>query len=310
VSAVRRGYLFAFLAYALWGVFPIYFKALRPAGPFEILAQRVVWSVVFVAILLSVARRWRVLAALRHQHRKLAVVCLAAAFIAVNWGVYIYGVNSDHVVETSLGYFINPLVTVLLGVLALHERLRPKQWVALGIGAVAVIVLTVDYGRLPWIALALAFSFGGYGFVKKWLGLPATDGLFLESSVLVLPALLYLIVLGAQGHSTFGQGSAWHTAALVLTGVATAVPLLLFAGAANRLPLTALGMVQYLAPTLQLLIGVALYHEPMPAARWAGFALVWLALAIFTWDAVRASTGRRRSDAVAKEQELSRVVGQ
>jgi len=309
VNAVRRGYLYAILAYALWGVFPVYFKALRPAGPFEILAHRVLWSVVFVAILLTVARRWRVLAALRHQRRKLAGLGLAAAFIAVNWGVYIYGVNTNHVVETSLGYFINPLVTVLLGVLALHERLRSAQWAAVGIGAIAVVVLTIDYGRLPWIALALAFSFGMYGFVKKRLALPATDGLFLESSALALPALAYLIVLGAQGHSTFGNGSSWHTIGLALTGVATAVPLLLFAGAANRLTLTALGMVQYLAPTLQLLIGVAVYHEPMPPARWAGFALVWLALVIFSIDGLRASNARRRA-VPAAEPELSDVVSQ
>jgi chloramphenicol-sensitive protein RarD len=224
--------------------------------------------------------------------------------------VYIYGVNSNHVVETSLGYFINPLVTVLLGVLALHERLRLAQWIAVGIGAVAVVVLTVDYGRLPWIALALAFSFGMYGFVKKQLALPATDGLFLESSALFVPALAYLIILGAQGHSTFGHGSSWHTLGLALTGVATAVPLLLFAGAANRLTLTALGMVQYLAPTLQLLIGVAIYHEPMPAARWAGFALVWLALVIFTGDGIRANNARRRAPAPLDESELRDVVRQ
>jgi chloramphenicol-sensitive protein RarD len=288
----------------------VYFKALRPAGPFEILAHRVLWSVVFVAIVLAVARRWRALAALRHQRRKLAGIGFAAALIAVNWAVYIYGVNTDHVVETSLGYFINPLVTVLLGVLALHERLRSAQWIAVGVGAVAVIVLTIDYGRLPWIALALAFSFGMYGFVKKRLALPATDGLFLESSALALPALAYLVVLGAQGHSTFGHGSSWHTVGLALTGVATAVPLLLFAGAANRLTLTALGMIQYLAPTLQLLIGVAVYHEPMPPARWAGFALVWLALVIFSVDGLRASNARRRALPAAAEPELSDVVSQ
>ena len=310
MNAVRRGYLYAVVAYALWGVFPVYFKALRPAGPFEILAHRVIWSVVFVAIVLAIARRWRALAALRHQRRKLAGIGLAAAFIAVNWGVYIYGVNTDHVVETSLGYFINPLVTVLLGVLALHERLRSAQWIAVGIGAVAVVVLTIDYGRLPWIALALAFSFGMYGFVKKQLALPATDGLFLESSALALPALVYLVVLGAQGHSTFGQGSAWHTVGLTLTGVATAVPLLLFAGAANRLTLTALGMIQYLAPTLQLLIGVAVYHEPMPPARWAGFGLVWLALVIFSVDGLRATNARRRGVPAVTEPELSDVVSQ
>jgi chloramphenicol-sensitive protein RarD len=285
VSPLRRGYLFAFLAYASWGVFPLYFKALRPAGPAEILAQRIVWSLVFVALLLAVLRRWRVLRELLRRPRTVAGIALAAAFIAINWGVYIYGVNSDHVVETSLGYFINPLVTVLLGVLVLHERLRPRQWLAIGVGGLAVAVLALNYGRLPWIGLTLACSFGSYGFIKKRLGLPAAEGLFMESGVLVLPALLYLAVLNAHGGSTFG-GSAVHTAMLVASGVLTAVPLLLFAGAANRLPLTALGMMQYLTPTLQLGLGVLLYHEPMPPARLAGFALVWCALAIFTWDAI------------------------
>jgi chloramphenicol-sensitive protein RarD len=307
VNAVRRGYLFAFVAYALWGIFPLYFKALRPATPFEILAQRVVWSVVFVAILLTVVRRWRGVAALRHQPRKLALVGAAAAFIAVNWYTYIYGVNSGHVVETSLGYFINPLVTVLLGVFALRERLRRFQWAAVGIGAAAVAVLTIDYGRLPWIALVLACSFGMYGFLKKRLALPAADGLFLESGALMLPALAYLVVIGARGEATFGSGS-WHTAGLVLSGAATAIPLLLFAGAANRLTLTALGMVQYLAPTLQLVIGVVVYHEPMPAARWAGFGMVWLALAVFTWDAVRAGAAKRRATSETSEEVETEVA--
>jgi chloramphenicol-sensitive protein RarD len=301
VNTVRRGYLFAFVAYALWGIFPLYFKALRPAGAFEILAQRVVWSAVFVAILLTVVRRWRALAELRHQPRKLALVGAASVFIAVNWYTYISGVNSGHVVETSLGYFINPLVTVLLGVFALRERLRALQWVAVGIGAAAVAVLTADYGRLPLIALVLACSFGMYGFIKKQLALPAADGLFLESSALTLPALAYLIVIGARGEATFGSGS-WHTVGLVFSGAATAIPLLLFAGAANRLTLTALGMVQYLAPTLQLLIGIAVYHEPMPPARWAGFGMVWFALLIFTWDALRTGAAKRRAAATTADE--------
>src|SRR6266542_4026156 len=193
---MRRGYLFGLGAYGLWGFFPLYWKLLRPASPIEILAHRIVWSVV---------------AELTRRPRTLAGIALAAALVGGNWGTYIYGVNTGHVVETSLGYFINPLVTVLLGVGVLRERLRPAQWVALGVGGVAVAVLTVDYGRLPGIALQLAFSFALYGLVKKRLGLPAAEGLLVESAVLTVPALAYLGFLMAQGRSTFGHVSAGHT---------------------------------------------------------------------------------------------------
>ncbi|MFR9776023.1 EamA family transporter RarD [Micromonospora sp. MS34] len=287
MNQTRLGYLYGFGAYLLWGFFPIYLKLLRPAGPVEILAHRIVWSVAFVALLLAALRNIGFLRALARRPRALAGIAAAATLIAGNWGTYIYGVNSDRVVETALGYFINPLVSVLLGVFVLRERLRPAQWVALGVGGVAVAVLTVDYGRLPYLALTLAFSFAGYGLVKKRLGLPAAEGLFVESAVLALPALAYLAWLATRGASTFGHVSAGHTALLVLAGAATAIPLLLFAGAANRLPLSTIGMLQYLAPILQLGCGVLIYHEPMPPARLAGFALVWLALAIFTIDALR-----------------------
>jgi len=301
VTALRRGYLFGLGAYGLWGFFPLYWKLLRPANPIEILAHRVVWSVLFVALVLLAVRRWRVVAGLARRPRTLAGLALAAVLVGANWLTYIYGVNTDHVVETSLGYFINPLVTVLLGVGVLRERLRPAQWAALGVGAVAVAVLTVDYGRLPWIALTLAFSFGLYGLVKKRLGLPAAEGLFVESAVLAAPALAYLGVLMARGSSTFGHVSAGHTALLVLAGAVTAVPLLLFAGAANRIPLSALGVLQYTAPILQLACGVLIYHEPMPPARLAGFALVWVALAVFSWDGIRHArrSGRLTADEAA-----------
>ncbi|GAA3760291.1 EamA family transporter RarD [Plantactinospora mayteni] len=287
MNQVRRGYLYGLGAYTLWGFFPLYIRLLEPAGPIEILAHRVVWSVVFVALLLAVARNWGFLRTLRHHPGKLAGIGLAAALIAVNWGTYIYGVNSERVVETALGYFINPLFVVLLGVTVLRERLRVGQWVALGIGGVAVAVLTVDYGRLPYLALTLAASFGGYSLVKKRLGLPAAEGMFIESAALTLPALGYLGWLTWHSESSFGQVSAGHTALLMLAGAATAIPLLMFAGAANRLPLTALGMLQYLAPILQLGFGVLVFHEPMPPARLAGFALVWLALVVFTVDGIR-----------------------
>jgi chloramphenicol-sensitive protein RarD len=292
MGSLRGGYLSGVAAYGLWGFFPLYINLLHPAGSMEILAHRIVWSVAFVALLLVVTRRRFALP----RGRRLLAVTAAAALISVNWGMYIFGVNSERVVETSLGYFITPLVTVLLGVLVLRERLRGPQWVALGIGAVAVGVLTVDYGRLPYIALTLAGTFGMYGLVKKTLGLPAAEGLFAETLLLAGPALVLLWVLSAQGSLTFGTISAGHTALLVAAGAATSVPLLLFAGAANRIPLSVLGILQYLTPTMQFGLGVLVFGEPMPSARLAGFALVWCALMIFTVDMVR--DARRRPELV------------
>ena len=282
----RRGYLSGIAAYAAWGLFPLYFKLLRPAGALEILAHRVIWSAVFVALLVTAARGWHRIRALLRRRRTLLGVSFAAVLIAVNWGTYIYAVNSDRVVEAALGYFTTPLISVAFGLAVFGERLRQAQWAALAIGALAVAVLTVDYGRPPWIALTLAGSFGSYAMVKKRLGLPPADGLLAESTVLALPGLAYLAWLGAAGRSTF-PGSPGHTALIVASGVVTAVPLLLFAGAANRIPLASLGILQYLTPSLQFAIGVLVEHEPMPAARLVGFALVWLALVVFTWDGLR-----------------------
>jgi chloramphenicol-sensitive protein RarD len=310
VSQLRRGYLFGFFAYAIWGFFPLYWKLLRPAGPMEILAHRILWSAAFVSLLLLAMRNWRFLAGLARRPRTLAGVALAATVIAVNWGMYIYGVNSDHVVETSLGYFINPLVTVLLGVVVLRERLRGAQWVALAVGAAAVGVLTVDYGRLPWIALTLAVSFALYGLLKKSLALPAAEGLFVESLALTAPALAYLGWLLAHNRSTFGHVSTLQTTMLVLAGAVTAIPLLLFAGAANRIPLSGLGLLQYLTPTLQLGCGVLIYHEPLPPAQLAGFALVWAALAVFTWDGIRNArrVSRKRAAEAAEAAEAEAIA--
>jgi chloramphenicol-sensitive protein RarD len=286
VTELRKGYLAGIGAYVLWGVFPLYFTALRPAGPVEILAHRVIWSVVFVALVLTAVRAWQRVGTLLRRPRTLAVVGLAAVLIAVNWGTYIYGVNTARVVETSLGYFITPLISVVFGLVVFRERLRPAQWFALGVGTVAVAVLTVNYGRLPWIAFVLAVSFASYGLVKKRLGLPPADGLFVESAALALPALGYLARLSAAGRSTF-PGSPLHTGLLVAAGAVTAVPLLLFAAAANRVPMTSLGMLQYIAPILQFLVGVVIEREPLPSARLFGFGLVWLALVVFSWDALR-----------------------
>jgi chloramphenicol-sensitive protein RarD len=295
VNEVRRGYLLGIGAYVCWGFFPLYFKHLLPAGPLEILAHRIVWSLACIALIITVLKRWRAIAALRNEPRKVWMTVLAAALIAANWGTYIYGVNSDRVVETALGYFITPLVVILLGVGVLSERLRPLQWAAVGIGTIAVAVLTVDYGRLPWIALTLAGSFSLYGLVKKRVGLPPADGLLLESGVLALPALAYLLVLGGRG--TFTTAGHPHTVLLLISGVATVVPLLMFAGAANRIPLYGIGMLQYIGPLIQFGLGVFVFHEPMPAARWAGFALIWMALAVFSMDAL----GQRRSAALLRK---------
>ncbi|QSB14326.1 EamA family transporter RarD [Natronosporangium hydrolyticum] len=299
MSALQRGYLFGLAAYGLWGFVPLYFKLLEPSSPLEILAHRVVWSVLFLALVLLVIRGWSTLRGFAGQPLAVAGLTLAAILIGLNWGTFIYGVATDRVVEASLGYFINPLVTMLLGVLVLRERLTPAQWTALGVGAAAVTVLTIDHGRLPYIALILAGSFGCYGLLKKQLGLPAVSGLLVESSILALPALGFLWWLSAQGEATAGTAGVGHLILLLLAGAITAVPLLFFAGAANRIPLTALGILQYLAPTLQFLLGVLLFAEPMPPTRLAGFALVWLALAIFTADGLRRA--RQRAAATAAQ---------
>jgi chloramphenicol-sensitive protein RarD len=256
-----------------------------------------VWSLVVVVAILALQHSWSWLRTL--GRRRLALLTAAAAVIALNWGVYIYGVNSGHVVETSLGYFVNPLVTVTLGVVVLGERLRPVQWAAVGLAAVAVVVLTLDYGRLPWIALVLAASFGTYGLLKKKADVAAVESLTVETAVLLLPALGFLLLLSAGGSGTFAAAGPWHAVLLAGSGVVTAIPLLCFGAAAIRVPLTTIGLLQYLAPVLQFLIGVLVYREAMPPSRWAGFVLVWAALALLTVDALHGARGRARRRALA-----------
>ncbi len=295
----RPGLAFGLGAYALWGLFPLYFPLLEPAGGLEIVAHRVVWSLVFIALLLTVLRAWARVRAVVADRRALVILVGASLLISGNWLVFVYGVNSGQVVETSLGYFINPLVSVLLGVVVLSERLRPAQWVAVGIAVAGVAVLTVDYGRPPWIALALAATFGLYGLLKKLVRVEAAPGLFLETALVVVPALVVLAVLHAHGQGTAGNAGAGHLLLLVGSGVATAVPLLLFAAATSRIPLSTVGLLQYLTPSMQLVIGVFLYGEPMPPLRLVGFAVVWLALAVFTVDTLRAARASRRREVVA-----------
>ncbi|MGA5036231.1 EamA family transporter RarD [Streptomyces capoamus] len=283
----RTGLLNGFAAYGMWGLVPLFWPLLKPAGAVEILAHRMVWSLVFVAVALLLIRRWAWAGELLRRPRRLALVAVAAAVITVNWGVYIWAVNSGHVVEASLGYFINPLVTIAMGVLILKERLRPVQWAAVGIGLAAVLVLTAGYGRPPWISLCLAFSFAVYGLVKKKVDLGGVESLAAETAIQFLPALGYLLWLSAHGEASFVSGGAGHAALLASTGLVTALPLVCFGAAAIRVPLSTLGLLQYLAPLFQFLLGIFYFHEAMPPERWAGFALVWLALMLLTADALR-----------------------
>ncbi|MCH0568648.1 EamA family transporter RarD [Streptomyces sp. MUM 136J] len=287
------GLLNGFAAYGMWGLVPLFWPLLKPAGAVEILAHRMVWSLVAVAVALAFVRRWAWAGELLRQPRRLGLVAIAATVITVNWGVYIWAVNAGHVVEASLGYFINPLVTIAMGVLILKERLRPVQWVAVGVAAGAVAVLTVAYGRPPWISLCLAFSFATYGLVKKKVNLGGVESLAAETAIQFLPALAYLLWLTTHGRSTFTTGGAGHAALLASTGVVTALPLVCFGAAAIRVPLSTLGLLQYLAPVFQFLLGVLYFGEEMPPERWAGFALVWLALVLLTADAWRASRRSR-----------------
>jgi chloramphenicol-sensitive protein RarD len=291
MSDQRRGFLLGLAAYGMWGLFPLYWPLLEPAGAVEILAHRVFWSLAVMVALVVAVRRTGRLRALLASARARSILTVAAVLIAVNWGTYIWGVNNHHVVETSLGYFINPLVTVLMGVVLLGERLRRLQWVALAIALLAVVGLTVEYGRPPWVALVLAFSFASYGLAKKKAAAGAVESLTVETMVLAPAALGFILWLSLTGASNFTSHGAGHAVLLASAGLVTAVPLICFGGAATRVSLTTIGLLQYVTPTIQFAIGVFLYGEPMPALRWAGFGLVWLALVIFTAEAV---THRRR----------------
>ncbi|MEU2128426.1 EamA family transporter RarD [Streptomyces sp. NPDC018352] len=291
INEQRAGLMSGIGAYGLWGLVPLFWPLLKPAGAIEILAHRMVWSLAFVAVALLALRRWSWIGELVRQPKKLGLISVAAATITVNWGLYIWSVNNGHVVEASLGYFINPLVTIAMGVLLLGERLRSVQWVAVGTGVAAVLVLAIGYGRPPWISLVLAFSFATYGLMKKKVNMGGLESLTAETAVVFVPALGYLLWLGARGESTFTSGGIGHAALLASAGLVTAVPLVLFGAAAIRVPLSTLGLLQYLAPVFQFALGIVYFHEAMPPERWAGFALVWLALTLLTWDAFR--TARR-----------------
>jgi chloramphenicol-sensitive protein RarD len=298
VSEHRRGLLYGIGAYGMWGLFPLYWPLLEPATPLEILAHRIVWSLAFVGLLVWLRRRYATVRAALVDRRSRFTLVVASLVIGVNWFLFIWAVNNEHVVETSLGYFINPLVSVALGVAVFGERLLRAQWVAIGIATAGVLWLTVEYGRPPWISLVLALSFATYGVAKKKADVGAVQSLTVETMVLAPIALGYLLALQVGGDGQFGQHGLGHTLLLAGAGVATALPLLCFGAAATRIPLSLVGMLQYLTPTLQFLIGVVLYGEPMTPARWVGFSLVWLALVVFTGATLR---HRRRQLRTAAE---------
>ena len=285
-------------AYLLWGVLPLYFLLLVPTGPWEVVAWRVLLSFVFCLVLLTITRGWGAFRAIVRQPKLLGWTALAGLLIYVNWQVFLIGTLSDRIVETSLGYFINPITTVLLGVFVLHERIRRLQWAAIGIAAAAVAVIVIGYGEFPWIALSLTASFGVYGLIKKKIG-PAVDavsGLTLESFWLIPIAVVQLIVVAQTTGITMGANGGWHALLLAFAGVVTAVPLLMFAAGTSRVNLTVIGMIQFITPIMQFVIGVAFLHEPMPPERWAGFIIVWVAIAVFVVDLLLAARRGRRTD--------------
>ena len=290
---MRSGILYGLAAYGLWGAFPLYFRLLEPAGPPEVLAHRILWSVLVVVGILAVTRRMSALRQTAEEPRRLRLLALAAALIALNWGIYIYAVAQDHVLEAALGYFITPLVSVAFGVLIFGERLRRTQVAALGLGTIAVVVLTVSSQRVPWIAIVLALTFGSYGLVKKLAGAGAIEGLGVETLVLLGPAAVYLTLLGGAGEATFASEGLGHALLLAAAGPVTAIPLMLFAACVTRVPMTTVGLLQYITPVLQFLVGWLVVGEELPLSRWIGFALVWSALMVLTWDGLHAAATRR-----------------
>jgi chloramphenicol-sensitive protein RarD len=283
---MNKGILYAVGAYLLWGLLPIYWKALQTVPAAQILSHRFVWSFVFLLCLILIRREWREFKHTFSSHKTVLIYALAACLLGVNWLTYIWGVNAGFVVETSLGYFINPLVSVLLGVFFLKEKLRPFQWIPVILAGLGVFYLTISYGAVPWIALVLASSFGTYGLLKKTAPLGSLHGLGLETTILLIPTTLFLLRAEIQGIGVFGHLNGVTTVLLALTGIVTAFPLLLFASAARKINLSTLGILQYIAPTCQFLLGILVYDEPFTFARLIGFGIIWSALIIFTFEGV------------------------
>lgn len=283
---MNKGILYALGAYLAWGFLPLFWKAVQAATPLEILSHRIVWSLVLLVGILAYQGHWHWLATAVRDRRTLFTFLLTAVLLGINWLTYIWAVNAGHVVETSLGYFINPLVNVVFGVLFLQEQMRPGQWLAVGLAASGVLYLTLSLGSLPWIGLTLAFSFAAYGLLRKTARLNSLEGLTFETTVLFLPALFYLLYLGVTGRAVFGHTNPTTTVLLVLTGCFTALPLLLFGAGARRIPFSLVGILQYTSPTIQFLLGVYLYGEPFSVSKLIGFGLIWLALAVYSGESL------------------------
>lgn len=285
-SEIRLGVIVGIVAYTIWGFFPIYFHALEPASAIEILSHRIIWSLLVVSVALAVRKDWSWVGPFLADRSQVLELVAAATLIAINWLVYVWAVGQDRVLEASLGYFINPLVTVAFGVVLLNERLRSMQWLAVGLGAAAVLVITIAYGSFPFISLTLAFSFAGYGYIKKKIELTPLRSLTAETAVLSPVAVVVVGVLWSRGTLEFGPARPGLSALLAMSGLVTAVPLILFAASARRIPLTLLGLLQYLTPVMQFVCAVFVFHESMPTTRWIGFGLVWAALALLSLDSL------------------------
>ena len=286
-SSKAQGTFLGLLAYVIWGVVPIYWPKLQPAGPVEILAHRILWSLVFVIITVFIAGKQQETLAVIRNKRMLWQLFIAAILISINWGVFIWASVNGHILDSALGYYITPLVSVAFGVFFFGERLRTLQWVAIGISTLAVIYLAIAHGKFPYVALILAVSFGLYGYVKKSVGVDAIESLTIETAWLSPFALGYLAWLSVHGLSTFTSHGLSHSLWLASSGIVTAVPLLLFSAAAIRIPFFTLGVLQYVGPTVQMFVGLWYFHEQMPHERLVGFALTWVALAILTFDSLR-----------------------
>ena len=286
---MKKGVLYGIGAYLLWGLFPIYWKWLEAVPAIQIISHRVIWSFVLLALIVFVTRQWRAFRSAAIKPRIMLIYLVSAILLSINWLTYVWAVNAGFVVETSLGYFINPLLSVLLGVVFLREKLRPWQWLPIGLAAIGVVYVAFSYGQFPWIALTLAFSFGLYGLVKKMAPLGSLYGLTLETGLLFLPAVVFLLVMEGQGQGAFLHSPPMADLLMVGAGRGDDVPLLMFASAAQRIPLSMVGILQYITPTMQFLLGVFLYHEPFNLSLLIGFSIVWLALIIFWGESYLAS---------------------
>ena len=292
----KLGLVYGLGAYVLWGLFPLYWPLLKPATSPEIVSHRAVWTMVFCFIILAITKSLKSTLATFKRPKVAAKLFTASILVSINWLIYIWATNNGHVVEASLGYYINPLIAITFGILLLKERMRPLQWVSVSIATIGVLVLTIDYGRLPWVAFGVALSWGTYGLIKKQLNLGAVEGLAIETLIAFIPYCAYLVFLGSTGEGQFGQGVS-VTILLISAGAVTAIPLLMFNASTTRLPLTTIGLLQYITPTLTFIIGVWVNHEVMSTARWVGFFVIWIALFVLAYDLVR--SGRAVNNSIA-----------